>query len=132
MKPKLAETAGLEGQRTSCDESSWRSLVPTLASAGGLLMATVLSLCCLGSAGLLALGVSVGTAGFFSALQPYELLLTTLALFLVMGSFLVSRRASICLDECTVRSVRWTRLQWIFSTLAILVLVASYGYELFQ
>lgn len=132
MKQKLVETAGLEVQRASCDESSWRSLVPTLASAGGLLMATVLSLCCLGSAGLIALGVSVGTAGFFSVLQPYELLFTTLALLLVMGSFLMSRRASIGLGECAVYSVHWTRLQWIFSILAILMILASYGYELFQ
>lgn len=39
MKQKLVETAGLEVQRTLCDESSWRRLVPTSAFAGGLLMA---------------------------------------------------------------------------------------------
>ncbi len=132
MKQKLGETAGLEVQRTSCEESSWRSLVPTLASAGSLLMAAGVSLCCLSSAGLIALGVSVGTAGFFSMLQPYELLFTTMALLLVMGSFLVSRRASIGPDVCAVHSFRWARLQWIFGTLAILVILASYGYELFQ
>lgn len=48
MKPKLTQSNGLEVQRAVCDESSRRSLVATLASAGALLMTTVLSLCCLG------------------------------------------------------------------------------------
>lgn len=52
--------------------------------------------------------------------------------FLVMGSFLMSRRASTGLGACDARSVRWARLPWTFGTLAILVILASYGYELFS
>lgn len=118
-----------------CDNSS--RMAP-LTSAIGLITASLVSVCCLGSAALVAFGFSLGetgvlatTAPIISTLQPYEGLLTLVALLLIVTSTVMVYRSSVCRSDCvTVRSR--SRFPWALIALAIGLLLVSYGYELLR
>jgi hypothetical protein len=117
---------------------------PALAasSAGGLLVAFLASICCIGPIVFAALGVGVGatgflagTAGFLKALLPYRPLFIGLtAVFLGVGFYVAYRRPMVgdascqaCVSTSGVRPNRW--LLWIIAGLAVALVLAPYWLE---
>lgn len=108
----------------------------TLTSAIGLITASLVSVCCLGSAALVALGFFLGetgvlatTAPIISTVQPYEGLLTLVALLFIVASTVIVYRSSVCRSDCVTVNSR-SRFRWVFIGLALALLLVSYGYEL--
>lgn len=124
--------------QAACDGSSGKQAVATLMSALGLITASLVSVCCLGTAALIALGMTAGETGvlagtvqLISAFAPYEGLLTVVAVLFVLSSFVMVYRSSVCRSDCAMIDPR-LRLRWVLIILAMGLLVASFGSELIQ
>lgn len=124
--------------QAACDGSSDKQAVATLMSALGLITASLVSVCCLGTAALIALGMTAGETGvlastvqLISAFEPYEGLLTVVAVLFVLSSTVMVYRSSGCRGDCVTPASR-SRLRWVLITLAVALLLASLGYELIQ
>lgn len=124
--------------QAACDGSSRKQAVATLMSALGLITASLVSVCCLGTVALVALGITAGETGvlagavrIISAFQPYESFLTLVAVLFIVSSTVMVYRSSVCRSDCAVANPR-SRLRWVLITLAVALLLASLGYELIQ
>ena len=124
--------------QAACDGSSGKQAVATLMSALGLITASLVSVCCLGTAALIALGVTAGETGILAstvqliyAFEPYEGLLTVVAVLFIVTSAVMVYQSSGCRSDCVTPAFR-SRVRWALITVALGLLLVSYGYELLR
>lgn len=124
--------------QAACDGSSRKQAVATLMSALGLMTAGLVSVCCLGTAALMALGMTAGETGvlastvqLISGFEPYEGLLTVVAVLFVLRSTVMVYRSSGCRGDCVTPASR-SRFRWALIAIALGLLLVSYGYELLR
>lgn len=111
----------------------------TITTTGGLVVAFLASLCCLGPVALAALGVGVGATGFLAgtadalkALLPYRPVFIGLTALLLGAGFSLAYRTpkSRCAPEATCVPTSDRRrgrvILWIASVLALALILAPY------
>ena len=114
-----------------CRRARRQSVAATFTSVLGFGLAGLVSLCCLGSAALIAIGVSVGghsVRAITSILGPYESLLALVAASLIISSLVLTVLSSRCASTCTPLSTQF-RPAWLLIAVAVALLLISYTYE---
>ncbi len=137
---------GLEGTSTEANPPRARQptkVAMTATSAGGLLAASLASVCCIGPVVFAALGVGVGTTGLLAgtggvlkALLPYRPLFIGLTVLLLGVTFyLAYRKPSATRTACGAcipasGSQRNRMMLWIIVGLAVALIFAPYWLEI--
>lgn len=122
--------------QVACDGSSRKQAVATLMSALGLITASLVSVCCLGTVALIALGMTAGetgvlasTARAISAFEPYEALLTVVAVLFIATSTVMLYRSLGCQGDCVTPASR-SPFRWVLIAIALGLLLVSWTYEI--
>lgn len=131
MEPVTARVAEQADADDLCRRARRQSTAATFTSVLGFGLASLVSVCCLASAALIAMGVSVGGNWLHtitSALQPYESLLAVVATLFISSSLVLAVLSSRCARTCGLVSSQFG-LAWLLIALAVVLLVISYSYE---
>jgi hypothetical protein len=131
MEPVTACAADQADAHDLCRRARRQSTAATFTSVLGFGMASLVSVCCLGSAALIAMGVSVGgisVHAISSELQPYESLLAIVAALFISSSLVLAVLSSRSASMCALVSGHF-RPAWLLIALAVVLLLISYSFE---